>query len=76
MMTVICATGAPQVLREGGEDAIVEVVVMRGQGALLRQVVCADPRPRKLVWEWGSLQLPAGHGQGRYHAEELIQVSR
>ncbi|KAG8306262.1 hypothetical protein J6590_051606 [Homalodisca vitripennis] len=68
--------GAPQILREGGEDASVEVVVMRGQPALLRQVVCADPRPRRVVWEWGSLQLAAGQGQGRYHAEELIQDDR
>lgn len=53
---------------------MVEVVLMRGQTAVLRQVVCADPRPRRLLWEWGSLQLAAGQGLGRYHAEDLIQV--
>ncbi|XP_054284580.1 irregular chiasm C-roughest protein-like isoform X1 [Macrosteles quadrilineatus] len=68
--------GAPQILREGGDDALVEVVMMRGQTAVLRQVVCADPRPRRLMWEWGSLQLSAGQGLGRYHAEDLIQDER
>jgi hypothetical protein len=51
------------------------VVVARGQDALLRLVVCADPRPRRAAWEWGSLQLEAGADLGRYKAEELAQVS-
>lgn len=52
-----------------------EVVVARGQDALLRLVVCADPRPRRAAWEWGSQQLEAGADQGRYKAEELAQAS-
>ncbi|XP_021939888.1 hemicentin-1 isoform X3 [Zootermopsis nevadensis] len=65
--------GAPQVLRQSGGR---EVVVARGQDALLRLVVCADPRPRRAAWEWGSQQLEAGADQGRYKAEELAQVER
>jgi hypothetical protein len=60
------------VLRQSGGR---EVVVARGQDALLRLVVCADPRPRRAAWEWGSLQLEAGADLGRYKAEELAQVS-
>ncbi|XP_069682757.1 irregular chiasm C-roughest protein isoform X1 [Periplaneta americana] len=62
--------GAPQVLRQSGGR---EVVVARGQDALLRLVVCADPRPRRAAWEWGSLQLEAGEDRGRYKAEDLVQ---
>jgi hypothetical protein len=64
--------GAPQVLRQSGGR---EVVVARGQDALLRLVVCADPRPRRAAWEWGSQQLEAGADLGRYKAEELAQAS-
>jgi hypothetical protein len=64
--------GAPQVLRHSGGR---EVVVARGQDALLRLVVCADPRPRRAAWEWGSLKLEAGDDLGRYKAEELAQAS-
>ena len=53
-----------------------EVVVARGQDALLRLVVCADPRPRRAAWEWGSQKLEAGDDLGRYKAEELAQASR
>lgn len=64
--------GAPQVLRHSGGR---EVVVARGQDALLRLVVCADPRPRRAAWEWGSQKLEAGDDLGRYKAEELTQAS-
>lgn len=51
-----------------------EVVVVRGQDALLSLVVCADPRPRRAAWEWGSQELPAGALKGRYKADELSEV--
>jgi hypothetical protein len=72
MTFLFLSAGAPQVLRQSGGR---EVVVARGQDALLRLVVCADPRPRRAAWEWGSLQLEAGADLGRYKAEELAQVS-
>ncbi|XP_072156592.1 irregular chiasm C-roughest protein isoform X2 [Bemisia tabaci] len=65
--------GAPQVVRNIGGR---EVVARRGEDALLKLVVCADPRPRRAAWHWGSLQLEAGAGQGRYQAENLIQDTR
>lgn len=65
--------GAPQVLRHSGTREV--VVVARGQDALLRLVVCADPRPRRAAWEWGSQKLEAGDDLGRYKAEELTQAS-
>jgi hypothetical protein len=51
------------------------VVVALGQDALLQLVVCADPRPRRAIWEWGSQKLEAGDDLGRYKAEELTQAS-
>lgn len=53
--------GAPQVLRQ---SATPEVVVEKGQSADLSMVVCADPRPRFVAWEWGSLRLEAGSEMG------------
>ncbi|KAL1124785.1 hypothetical protein AAG570_001406, partial [Ranatra chinensis] len=69
--------GGPQVLRHSaGSGSSGEVVAVRGEDAVLGLVVCADPRPRHAAWEWGSLQLQAGEGLGRYHAEQLIQDRR
>ncbi|XP_063240065.1 hemicentin-2 [Bacillus rossius redtenbacheri] len=65
--------GAPLVLRQAAPG---EVVVARGQDALLSLVVCADPRPRLAAWEWGSLRLEAGADLGRYRADQLAQDSR
>lgn len=31
---------------------------------MLTLIVCADPRPRHVAWEWGSLRLEAGAGFG------------
>ncbi|XP_026467304.1 hemicentin-1 [Ctenocephalides felis] len=67
--------GAPQVLRHGPPPAH-EVWARRGQSASLSLVVCADPRPRHVAWEWGSLRLEAGAGIGRYHVDEMVQDSR
>lgn len=40
------------------------VSVRKGDEASLSLVVCADPRPRHVAWEWGSLRLEAGAGFG------------
>jgi hypothetical protein len=71
-LSLILFAGAPQVLRQSGDR---EVLVNSGQDALLRLVVCADPRPLRTAWEWGSLKLEAGADMGRYKAEELVQAS-
>lgn len=64
--------GAPQVLRHAGTR---EVLAVRGEEALLRLIVCADPRPRRAIWEWGSEFVEAGKPNGRYQAE-LIDDER
>lgn len=55
-------SGAPQVLRHA---ATPEIVVEKGQNAEISLVVCADPRPRVVAWEWGSLRLEAGSEMGK-----------
>ncbi|XP_044269442.1 irregular chiasm C-roughest protein isoform X2 [Tribolium madens] len=65
--------GAPQVLRQ---SATPEVFVEKGQLADLSMVVCADPRPRIVAWEWGSLRLEAGSEMGRYKVDEVVQEDR
>ncbi|KAJ8922191.1 hypothetical protein NQ315_004126 [Exocentrus adspersus] len=65
--------GAPQVLRQ---SVTPEVVVERGQPAHLSMVVCADPRPRFVAWEWGSLRLEAGAEMGKYKVDEVTQEER
>lgn len=42
-----------------------EVLVEKGQLADLSMIVCADPRPRVVAWEWGSLRLEAGAEMGK-----------
>ncbi|XP_037942778.1 uncharacterized protein LOC119675644 [Teleopsis dalmanni] len=39
-------------------------------------VVCADPRPHRVAWEWGSLRLEAGNGIERFHADDILPDSR
>ncbi len=51
-----------------------EVSVLRGQDAHLKMVVCADPKPTKVQWHWGSLAVDSGANSGRFQAEELLQV--
>ncbi|XP_057662340.1 kin of IRRE-like protein 2 [Diorhabda carinulata] len=65
--------GAPQVLRQ---SVMPEVVVERGQSADLSMVVCADPRPRLVAWEWGSLRLEAGTEMGKYRVDDVTQEER
>ncbi|XP_008190757.1 irregular chiasm C-roughest protein isoform X4 [Tribolium castaneum] len=65
--------GAPQVLRQ---SATPEVFVEKGELADLSMVVCADPRPRVVAWEWGSLRLEAGSEMGRYKVDEVVQEER
>lgn len=40
------------------------ISVRKGDEASLTLIVCADPRPRHVAWEWGSLRLEAGAGFG------------
>ena len=46
----------------------------RSDDAVLRATFCADPRPLKVSWRWGSFQLEAGTGSGRFVAEALHKV--
>lgn len=50
-----------------------EVVVERGQTAHLSSIVCADPRPRFVAWEWGSLRLEAGAEMGKLKLVETVK---
>lgn len=57
---ILEVVGAPQVLRfSPGVEA------HRGDSVALSQVVCADPRPRMVSWEWGSMRLEAGDSYGK-----------
>lgn len=57
--------GAPQVLRTSTSATGHSVSVRKGDSATLSLIVCADPRPRHVAWEWGSLRLEAGSGIGK-----------
>lgn len=65
--------GAPQVLRTNSENGHT-VSVRRGESATLSLVVCADPRPRHVAWEWGSLRLEAGAGVGKEKRKETSTI--
>ncbi|KAI4470874.1 nephrin [Holotrichia oblita] len=65
--------GAPQVLRHITSP---QIIVEKGETAKISLVVCADPRPRVVAWEWGSLRLEAGSELGRYHVDDVIQEAR
>ncbi|XP_068228403.1 fasciclin-3-like [Palaemon carinicauda] len=62
--------GAPHVLRYTVNR---NVQVAKGEDAVIQVVFCSDPQPSRTTWEWGSLRLEAGNGQGRYVAENLAQ---
>lgn len=64
--------GAPQVIRPNPNGYAVSV--RKGETATLSLVVCADPRPRHVAWEWGSLRLEAGAGIGMYFMRNMIAV--
>lgn len=49
-----------------------EIRVEKGENVDLKLVVCADPRPRVVAWEWGSLQLEAGARMGKKHISFLL----
>ncbi|KXJ84278.1 hypothetical protein RP20_CCG014296 [Aedes albopictus] len=68
--------GAPQVLRSSSAAAGHSVSVRKGDSATLSLIVCADPRPRHVSWEWGSLRLEAGSGIGRFRVDDVTQDSR
>ena len=68
----LCSPGAPQIVKRPST----EVYAARGHDAIIRMVVCADPRPRRISWEWGSMQLEGGMVMGRYKAEDLTQVRK
>ncbi|CAG9762656.1 unnamed protein product [Ceutorhynchus assimilis] len=50
-----------------------EIFVESGQTVDLSMVVCADPRPRSVAWEWGSLRLEAGNEMGKFKVDDLTQ---
>lgn len=52
------------------------VPAQRGESVALSLVVCADPRPRHVSWEWGSLRIEAGDRIGRLIFENFILTSR
>lgn len=64
LLFLFTLAGAPQVLRL--HPSMHTVSVKRGEPASLTMVVCADPRPQRVAWEWGSLRLEAGSGIGAY----------
>lgn len=65
--------GQPQVLRPNSSGY--QVSVKRGESASLTLVVCADPRPRHVAWEWGSLRLEAGAGLGNLKKLKKLQFN-
>lgn len=62
--------GAPLVLRSHPTGNI--VLVRKGEPANLSLVVCADPRPRHVAWEWGSMRLEAGNSFGKSIVKQCV----
>lgn len=50
-----------------------EIRVEKGENAMLSLVVCADPRPQVVAWEWGSYRLEAGSEHGEYRRRSSKQ---
>lgn len=55
--------GAPLVLRSSPN--MHSLSVRKGDEVSLSSIVCADPRPRHVSWEWGSMRLEAGDSFGK-----------
>ncbi|XP_025835000.1 peroxidasin isoform X1 [Agrilus planipennis] len=70
---VLQVVGAPQILKF---LLLNEIEIERGDTANISLIICSDPRPKFVAWEWGSLQLEAGSQIGKYKADELIQDLR
>lgn len=47
-----------------------EIMVEKGETAHLTMIVCADPRPRVVAWEWGSIRLEEGNEMGKWVSRE------
>ncbi|KAL1517904.1 hypothetical protein ABEB36_001607 [Hypothenemus hampei] len=62
--------GAPQVLKQLVTQ---EIMIESGQSVDLKMTVCADPQPRSIAWEWGSLRLEAGNEMGKFKVDEVLQ---
>ena len=50
------------------------VTVSSGEAARLVVEFCADPPPRQLVWQWGSLTLSRDSSRGRFRAGPLERM--
>lgn len=66
--------GGPLVLRLNPSSHIVSV--RKGEPASLSLVVCADPRPRHVAWEWGSMRLESGDGFGKINGKVSLNLSQ
>lgn len=66
--------GAPQVLRTNPSSHLISV--RKGEKATLTLTVCADPRPRHVAWEWGSLRLEAGAQYGTFKTQYKINLEK
>lgn len=66
---ILEVVGAPQVLHFSSA-----IEAHRGDNVALSLVVCADPRPRHVSWEWGSLRLEAGDSYGKRFIFTLVQT--
>lgn len=66
-------TGKPQVLLYRTDD---RQEFSRNAKADIKVTFCSDPRPRKVVWEWGSLRLLEGESRGRFKAQQVVPDER
>ena len=48
-----------------------QVVVERGEDAIIQMVFCSKPQPVHTTWEWESYRIDAGHGKDRFQAERV-----